>query len=75
MAPHISLNAIIGVYNYQTIGVSDIVGTFKFHIFIDSGSTHNFLDSGTAKKLECEIRKTFPLQVTVVGEVVNWSWG
>lgn len=34
---------------------------------MDSGSTHNFLDLQTAKKLGCRIRKTCPLQVSVVG--------
>ncbi|GJW92677.1 putative mitochondrial protein [Tanacetum coccineum] len=38
------------------------------HIFIDSGSTHNFLDLYTAKKLGCDIKSTCPLQVSVASD-------
>ena len=35
------------------------------HILIDSGSTHNFLDATTAKRLRCELLKIPPLVVAV----------
>jgi len=38
------------------------------HILIDSGSTHNFLNLATAKKLHCVIKKIPPLQVGVANE-------
>lgn len=65
IVPQISLNAITRVYNFQTMRVSGYVSKFELHILVDSGSTYNFLDIGTAKRLGCEIRKTYPLQVTV----------
>ena len=37
------------------------------HILMDSGSTHNFLDLYTAKKLGCRFTSTCPLQVSVAG--------
>ncbi|GKA27552.1 immune-associated nucleotide-binding protein 9 [Tanacetum coccineum] len=63
--PHISLNAFTGRNTFQTMRVSGYVGKHEIHILIDSGSTHNFLDSNTAKRLGCPLRNTYPLQVTV----------
>ena len=40
-------------------------GSQPIHILIDSGSTHNFLDSATAKKLRCKLLKIPPLVVVV----------
>jgi len=34
-------------------------------VLIDSGSTHSFLDEKTAKELNCKVRTTFPLSVTI----------
>ena len=42
-----------------------MVGSQPMHILIDSGSTHNFLDVATAKKLRCELLKITPLVVVV----------
>ena len=39
------------------------------HILIDLGSTHNFLDVTTAKKLRCELQKIPPLVVVVADGV------
>ncbi|GJS34368.1 putative mitochondrial protein [Tanacetum coccineum] len=41
------------------------VGKKVVHILIDCGSTHNFLDVHTAKKLGCKLAKTTPMQVSV----------
>jgi len=62
--------------------VTGKVKTTPLHILIDSGSTHNFLDLATAKRLHCEIRKIPPLQVVVANgqQLVctsmckNFSW-
>nr|GEZ99448.1 hypothetical protein [Tanacetum cinerariifolium] len=43
------------------------VGKHKLHILIDCGSTHNFLDLNTPKKLGCQLTSTCPLQVEVAG--------
>ncbi|GKE95612.1 hypothetical protein Tco_1580467 [Tanacetum coccineum] len=42
--PHISLHALNGVHNYQTMRVVGFVGKFIIHIVIDTGSTHNFVN-------------------------------
>jgi len=61
----LSLNALNGVAAYQTMRVTGKVKTTPLHILIDSGSTHNFLDLATAKRLHCHIKKIPPLQVVV----------
>ena len=43
------------------------VSKHVLHLLVDFGSTHNFLDLFTAKKLGCQMSKTCPLQVTVAG--------
>nr|GEX68256.1 hypothetical protein [Tanacetum cinerariifolium] len=63
--PHISLNALTGRNTFQTMRVNGYVGKHEIHILIDSGSTHNFLDSNTAKRIGCQLKSTYPLQVTV----------
>ena len=61
----LSLNALHGVASYQTMRVASKVKTTPLHILIDSGSTYNFLDLATAKRLHCKIKKIPPLQVVV----------
>lgn len=53
--PQISLNALCGNNNFQTMRVKGVKGRNSLHILIDSGSTHDFLDIQTAKKLGCAI--------------------
>ncbi|GJX59479.1 retrotransposon-related protein [Tanacetum coccineum] len=65
--PEISLNALTSVPTYNTKRVIGNVGKHLLHMLYDTGSTHNFLDLFTAKKLGCKLRKTYPLQVTVAG--------
>ena len=43
------------------------VGSQPIHVLVDSGSTHNFLDSVTAKKLRCTLLRIPPLVVAVAG--------
>ena len=50
---------------YQTTKVLGQAKKNSPHILIDSGSTHNFLDVVTAKKLGCDMRSTVPLQISV----------
>lgn len=38
----------------------------KVHILIDSGSTHNFIDSFTSKQLGCSLLEHSPMIVVVV---------
>ncbi|GJZ58344.1 putative mitochondrial protein [Tanacetum coccineum] len=63
--PHISINALTSRNTFQTMRVSGYVGKHEIHILIDSGSTHKFLDSNTAKRIGCQLKSTYPLQVTV----------
>lgn len=52
------------------------------YILVDSGSTHNFLDLQTAKRLGCKMKSTCPLLVVVPGEYklsssyecLNFTW-
>ncbi|GJY99870.1 retrotransposable element Tf2, partial [Tanacetum coccineum] len=60
--PHISLNALHGRNAFHTMRVSGYVGKHEIRILIDSGSTHNFLDCNSAKKLGCPLTSTYPLQ-------------
>lgn len=66
--PHISLNAFMGVSTYQTMRISVQVYKNWIHILIDSGSTHNFLDLNTAKRLGCYIKRTCPLPIDIASE-------
>ena len=61
----ISLNALSGSSNHQTLKLKGYSKKKPITILIDSGSTHNFLDLGTAKQTGCEILTTNPLWVTV----------
>jgi len=63
--PLISLQALQGMNSFQTMRVEGKVGFQALHILVDSGSTHNFLDLNTAKKLRCELMKIPPLMVAV----------
>ncbi|XP_071714207.1 uncharacterized protein [Rutidosis leptorrhynchoides] len=73
--PHISLNALNGTSTYQTMRVVGQINNQKVHILIDSGSTHNFLDLGTGKRLGCRLKTIDPLYVGVPGgnQIVSTS--
>jgi len=60
--PHISIHTIDRINTYQTIRVTGKVKKRRpLHILIDSGSTHNFLDLTTAKRLNCNVRNIVSL--------------
>lgn len=61
----ISLHALRGLANNKIIKVEGKVGESKLMILIDNGSTHNFLDESTAKRLKCSLISTQPLSVIV----------
>nr|GEV61660.1 retrotransposon-related protein [Tanacetum cinerariifolium] len=48
--------------------LTELKNKIQLHILIDSGSTHNFLNTCVAKKVGCKIKTTCPLRVTVAGE-------
>ena len=51
--PQLSLDALEGTYNFQTIRLKRVVGKKRICILIDSGSTHNFLDAKMVGRLGC----------------------
>lgn len=52
----ISVSAVAGVSeDFRTMKVRDWHGKKTLYILIDSGSTHNFMDPGMAKKLGCKV--------------------
>ncbi|CAJ2678818.1 unnamed protein product [Trifolium pratense] len=60
----LSLQALTGIANYQTMRVTGLHEKKMLHILLDSGSTHNFLDLETAKSLGCKLEVISPLSVT-----------
>ncbi|XP_048502834.1 uncharacterized protein LOC125498635 [Beta vulgaris subsp. vulgaris] len=65
--PVISVNALSGNQNFQTMRVQGRVHDKPFHILVDLGSTHNFLDLNLAKKLGCAI-ESIPAQAVAVAD-------
>ncbi|GJU10877.1 retrotransposable element Tf2 [Tanacetum coccineum] len=63
--PQMSLHALSGVPHFQTMRVCGHVGKYRIHTLIDSGSTHNFVDTNTATKIGCRISAIFLLPVDV----------
>ena len=61
----ISIHALKGVANNKIIKVEGQFKGSNLMILIDSGSTHNFLDKSTAKRLKCQLTRTPPLSVIV----------
>nr|GEY83730.1 hypothetical protein [Tanacetum cinerariifolium] len=68
--PLISLNALIGENSYRTMRVRAYVRKNMVNALVDYGSTHNFLDLNTVKKLGCKLRKICPLEVSVANRHV-----
>ncbi|GAU40456.1 hypothetical protein TSUD_141360 [Trifolium subterraneum] len=62
--PQLSLQALTGVSNYQTMRILGLHYKKLLHILLDNGSTHNFLDLDIAKKLGCTLEAIPPLSVT-----------
>lgn len=64
--------AFYGVHNIQSLQTMKVLGTVNNHsvrILLDSGSTHNFIDSRLIKTLEWSLQATKPFEVmTADGE-------
>ena len=54
----LSLSALNGISTLYTMRVTGKIRKNPLHFLIDFGSTHNFLDLSTAKKLHCDIKKS-----------------
>ncbi|KAK4426902.1 hypothetical protein Salat_1459000 [Sesamum alatum] len=50
---HISVNAMTGVHNFNTMRVTGCCKGKAINILIDPGSTHNFVDFQVARRLGC----------------------
>ena len=61
--PQISINALEGTSGFQTLRVTSKVEKSPLFIMIDSGSTHNFINTQVAKKLSCTLTPIRPLTV------------
>ncbi|KAJ1425372.1 Tify domain [Sesbania bispinosa] len=59
----ISVHALSGVANFKTMHVTGHYQKHPVHILIDSGSTHNFLDIGFAKRYGCRIEDLDPINL------------
>ena len=57
--------ALKGLTNSKIMKVEGRVEDSRLMMLIESGSTHSFLDEGTAKRLKCPLIQTQPLLVTV----------
>lgn len=51
--PQLSVNALTGIGSFQTMRIKGNYGTRTLFLLIDSGSTHNFIDSRIAKQMGC----------------------
>ncbi|GJT89635.1 reverse transcriptase [Tanacetum coccineum] len=71
--PLISLNALTGENSYRTMRVKAYVRKNVVHTLVDCGSTHNFLDWNTARKLGCKLRNICPLEVSMANGTVMSS--
>ena len=61
--PEISLNAISGTPGNNTMRLLGRIGQAQVVILIDSGSTHNFIDTSVTEKAKLEVDTTQQLKV------------
>lgn len=78
----ISINAVVGSTDYTTMRVRGTQGKKNLYILLDSGSTHNFIDTKIADILGCQVEPAGRKQVAVAdgskigvcGKVSNLRW-
>ncbi|XP_021773518.1 uncharacterized protein LOC110737466 [Chenopodium quinoa] len=61
----ISLQALDGNTTFHTMRMMGQFGRKSLHILLDSGSTHNFIDTSTALKSQCKVENMPPRWVKV----------
>ncbi|PHU04209.1 hypothetical protein BC332_25031 [Capsicum chinense] len=64
--PHVLVHAMNGIHEFRTIRVTTFVKGKVVHVLIKTRSTHNFLDSNTARRLGCMLTTISPIGVSVV---------
>lgn len=67
----ISLHALNGNTSETTLRIKATVKGREIILLIDTGSTHNFLNSSTAEKLHCTLEEDKPMQVSVADGYKN----
>lgn len=79
---HILVHALAGIANFQTMRVRGHCGKRTIQLLLNSGSTHNFIDSSLARRLGCKVSEVPPMIVRVAdggqlgcGRMVNgFTW-
>ena len=72
--PHISLHALDGNFNYQTMRIRRSVGKKVICVLIDTGSTHNFISYRMTLKLGCFLERIPVLKVfTANGDGLTYN--
>ncbi|KAJ0491928.1 putative nucleotidyltransferase, Ribonuclease H [Helianthus annuus] len=64
-AAQLSVYAMTGVSSYSTMRVVGTIGTRQIQILIDSGSTHNFVNSKLALRMNCFTKGVPEMKVLV----------
>jgi len=68
-------NALVGITTPQTLKIKGYIKENKLIVFIDSGSTHNFIHCKITKDLNFFLYQAPKCQVMVVnGGTINFSW-
>lgn len=78
----ISINAIACISDYTTMKVKGVHGKKNIYVLIDSGSTHNFMDTKLAEALGCKVKEAGRAKVAVAdgtkigvcGKVDKFKW-
>ena len=74
MSSTISCNALVGITMPQTLKIEGHIKNKKVIVFIDSGSTHNFIHCKVAKELNCFLYPAPECQLIVAnGGTINFS--
>ena len=79
---HISAHAIEGISTYNTMRVKGTHQKKSFFLLVDSGSTHNFMDPSTARRLGCsllpsnnaKVRVADGYNLQVVAKIAKFAW-
>ncbi|XP_019253895.1 PREDICTED: uncharacterized protein LOC109232588 [Nicotiana attenuata] len=69
----ISLEAMKGSKGYKTLRIQGFTEQRPINVLIDNGSTHNFIDEQTAKRLGCKVYQMNPQDVLVADRRVLQS--
>ena len=74
MSLTISCNALAGITTPQTLNIEEHIKKKKVIVWIDVGSTHNFIHCKVAKELNCFLYPTTKCQAMVAnGGTINCS--